>query len=175
MLKYELLTIFPGTLAENEVAGAETGVKDILEKNGATSVTVQDLGKSRLAYPMKQIRYGYFRMYYFDAEPSAASLLQHKVLLSNTALRAILRRYDPKAEAKKIAQIMSDIAISTAVQEARKEAPAASDTYEAIQTITRDRRAEEPGRETEKTTTAVPLGDIDKKLDELLEKDLTNV
>src|SRR3989338_11707301 len=105
-MKYELLTIFPGTLAEDEVKGVETAVKELLEKKGAKDVTAQDLGKSRLAYPMKQIRYGYFHMYYFDAEPTLASVVQQKVQLSNLALRAILRRYNPKTEVKKMAQIM---------------------------------------------------------------------
>lgn len=174
MQKYELLAIFPGTLTEDEVVVGAQSVKELMEKQGGMDIQVENLGKSRLAYPMKHIRYGYFRMYYFSAEPTAVQLLQVKLDLSHLMLRAIVRVYNPKSEVKKISQIMSDIAISSAIEEAREaRKDTASTTHETIQTFSRFPKAEAPMEE--KITASVPLEDIDKKLDELLESDLTKV
>lgn len=176
MQKYELLAIFPGTLAEEEVAAAVQKVQGVMEKTGAQDIQVEDMGKSRLAYPMKHIRYGYFRMYYFTAEAGAVSDMREKILLSDAVLRAILRKYNPKAEIKKLSQIVSDVAIAAAVEEAKKEtASVSTDTFEAIQTISRASKPKEPVQEAERKTESIEFGDIDKKLDELLESDLTKV
>ena len=49
MQRYELLYIIPATLTDEDVGTAETAVKAVLEKNGATIESVTRLGKFRLA------------------------------------------------------------------------------------------------------------------------------
>ncbi len=175
MAKYELLAIFQGTMTEEEVAAQVLKIQELMEKHGAKSIVVEDMGKSRLAYPIQHIRYGYFRMYYFDAEPEVVSLMQEKIILSHTALRAILRKYNAKVETKKLSQIVTDVALMSAAEEAKKEAPRV-DAFEAIQTISRERKTPEADTApVERKTESIELADIDKKLDELLESDLTKV
>lgn len=171
-MTYELLAIFPGTLDEAEVDTMAGQVKELIEKQGAAEVTVENMGKSRLAYPMKHIRYGYFRMYYFSVDVAAALLVQKKLNMSNLLLRAVMHRHNPKAGAKKLQQIMSDVAIAGALEDARKEARPAF-AASTVRTVSRNVGAETPA--SSRTTGSVPLEDIDKKLDEILESDLTKV
>lgn len=170
MQQYELLAIFPGTLDETEVAAAAEKVKELIEKNGATGVSLENMGKSRLAYPMKHIRYGYFRMYYFSAETSESTGIQEKLTVSNLALRTVMHRYNPKAGARKLREIISDVAIMAEREEARKDTTPEHAPH-AMHAAPRPVQISETAVRTE----AVQMEDIDKKLDELLEKDLTKV
>lgn len=89
--------VLPGTLAEDEVAPVCAQVRETIEKQGATAVIAQDMGKSRLAYPVKQIRYGYFHLFYFDAEPNILIDLERKVRIIQNVLRVIIRSAHPDA------------------------------------------------------------------------------
>ena len=59
MKKYELLVILPGTLDEGEVG---VKISEITAMVGELSEGAKSeaMGKNRLAYPIKQVRYGYF-------------------------------------------------------------------------------------------------------------------
>ncbi len=180
MQSYELLVVFPGTLAETEVGTLADAVKKQVEDIGAIDVSMSDLGKSRLAYPMRHIRYGYFRMYRFAAEPTKVPVMQSKILLINQVLRAFVQKFDPTKQAQPLNRIMSDAAIAAEAEEIKKapvvEETAAPEVVE-FQTVSKA-PALKPVKEEEKTastTEAINLEDIDKKLDELLESDLTKV
>jgi ribosomal protein S6 len=171
--KYELLAIFPGTLDETETAAAAEKVKELIEKSGAADVAFENMGKTRLAYPMNHIRYGYFRTYAFFAEPGMANSIQQKLNVSNLALRAIIHRHNPKSVARKLREIISDVAIQAERaerEEARKD-EGREHAPHVLHTAPRPVHAPVAPVHTE----AVQMEDIDKKLDELLEKDLTKV
>ena len=76
MNHYELLFVLPGTLSENETEPLVNKIKTIIEKNGGQKLTVAELEKRRLAYPMKHIRYGYFGLAYFEAEPEMVKKME---------------------------------------------------------------------------------------------------
>jgi small subunit ribosomal protein S6 len=101
MKYYELLCILPGTLGEDEVAPAVEEVKTLLAANGATTITSEDKGKSRLAYPIKHIRYGYAIVVVFQAERNALPVIQAKLRLINNLLRAMINEFDPVARKEK--------------------------------------------------------------------------
>jgi ribosomal protein S6 len=181
MQSYELLVVFPGTLAETEVGTLADAVKKQVEDIGATDVSMSDLGKSRLAYPMRHIRYGYFRMYRFAAEPTKVPVMQSKILLISQVLRAFVQKFDPSKQAQPLNRIMSDAAIAAEAEESKKapvvEETAAPEVVE-FQTVAKATTPKSTKKEEEKvasTTEAINLDDIDKKLDELLESDLTKV
>lgn len=95
MRNYEILTILPGTLAENEVQPVVDTMKQMIEAEGITGVTVESAGKSRLAYPIKHIRYGYFHIFTFTAEPATITKIEQKMRLFGQILRTIIRTFDP--------------------------------------------------------------------------------
>ena len=171
MPSYELLAVFPGTLSEVEVGPLAEALKETIEKIGASEVAAHDLGKIRLAYPMKHIRYGYFRIYFFQAEPSAASEIQQKAQLVSNILRAVIRKYDPKKQNKKL-PILSEVALDS-IEEPRREPPPADEALQAQ--FVASTPAPAPVVEGERKTEAIALEDIDKKLDEPLGSDLAKV
>lgn len=87
MKKYELLITLPGTLDEKE---AEKRIQEAVQlvKEYGSDVNLSTLGKNRLAYPIKQIRYGYFYVVTFTAEQEQLQSLQQKLALSRDLLRA---------------------------------------------------------------------------------------
>ncbi len=101
MRKYELLLILPGTLDDTE---AEKKSNEILElvKSNAKSVNISPIGKNRLAYPVRQIRYGYFYTIVFEAETKGLQILQKKLSLMRDLIRAMVTHFnsDVKVEQK---------------------------------------------------------------------------
>lgn len=93
MKKYEILLILPGTLDETEAAGKIADAKAILEEM-AEGVVLQEMGKNRLAYPIKHIRYGYFYLANFFAEEEQIQKIQDKLALSRELLRAMITLAD---------------------------------------------------------------------------------
>ncbi len=89
---YELLCIVPGTLSEDEVQPVAESVRSTLQTSGATDIEAKNLGKSRLAYPIKHVRYGYYLSYRFTAEATAASGIAAGMRLSTELLRSVLKK-----------------------------------------------------------------------------------
>jgi small subunit ribosomal protein S6 len=95
MRNYEILTILPGTLAETEVSPVVEQMKELIQKEGVKGLEVESGGKSRLAYPMKHIRYGYFHVFTFEAEPKEINEIEKKFRLFGQVLRTIIHTFDP--------------------------------------------------------------------------------
>jgi ribosomal protein S6 len=64
----------------------------MIKENGK-DVVVNALGKNRLAYPIKQIRYGYFYTITFSAEPAQVNGLQDKLRLDREVLRFMISHF----------------------------------------------------------------------------------
>lgn len=95
MQNYEILYILPGTLGEDEIAPVVNSIKELVEKSGGTGVKMQDLGKSRIAYPIKHIRYGYFQLCQFQIESDKMPELRNKLSLKQNLLRAVVNKIGP--------------------------------------------------------------------------------
>ncbi len=101
MKNYELLCIFPGTLGEEEIAPLVLEVNTVLSDCGATNISSEDRGKSRLAYPIKHIRYGYFTVFAYQGEPQVTPLVQAKLRLVTNLLRAMINEFNPEVRKEK--------------------------------------------------------------------------
>ncbi len=144
MQKYELLLILPGTLDDIE---AEKRLGEVVEvvKEHSDSVETNNQGKNRLAYPVKQIRYGYFYTIVFEAEPAKARELQDKLRLMRDLLRAMITHFNTNVStSQKINYTTNAIGVTT-MQE--QEEP-----------VKREEKKEE-----------IDVEDINKKLDEILD------
>lgn len=164
---YELLSILPGTLAESEVSPIVGNITDTLSKSGAETITHEDLGKSRLSYPMKHIRYGYFHLFTFEAAPEMIPAMQEKLGLMPNLLRALISIYNPQNRTQMKKMTSEPISeISSGEDEVQTPAPAPAPVVEAP-------------TETEKTEKTekkeVAMEDIEKKLDEILDKNIGNL
>lgn len=180
MKNYELLSVLPGTLTEEEAQTIAAQIKETIEKNGGKEVTLEYSGKSRLAYPMKHIRYGYFFISTFVAEESDTRIIQDKIRFINNILRFICKIYNPS---QKVGLVFGENTVSsseepammTPVAEATTEvytapvveaAPLKETVQEEAPVVVEDAKKAEPSKD------EISMEEIDQKLDELLEKDI---
>lgn len=179
MKHYELLTILPGTMTETEAQEVASQIKEVVEKNGGKELTMDYNGKSRLAYPMRHIRYGYFFLFNFEATETEIRTIQEKTRLVPQVLRALFQIYNPEhkvgltfTEAEKtgtenegaalVSEGKTEIIVEEAPLHVEEIAPEAK--TEIAEEISEE--AEKPGKND------ISMEEIDQKLDELLEKDV---
>jgi ribosomal protein S6 len=162
MQKYELLLVLPGTFDEKEVENEANRVLSVVSEI-AQNASANKLGKNRLAYPIKQIRYGYFYTVVFETETEKIKDLKNKLDLDKNILRSVITRYNEKmANAQKIAYFAvegKEDSEGEAVEERRIVEPVKKEEV-------REEKREEVSEEK-----PMDLKDIDKKLDEILADD----
>lgn len=169
MTHYELLCVLPGTLSEDEVAPVIEKVEATVKEAGVEKIEMHDLGKNRLAYPMKHIRYGYYRIVRFQAEPASVSQMQGKLRLISELLRAGIQTYNPETD---------DPVITHGRENQQKGAPAqkgADLTLPEMAQAPVAKKKAAPAVEETKKEEKVSMDNIDKKLDEILDKDIASV
>lgn len=153
MKKYELLLVLPGTLDEKEAETRSNEVLAVIKEKDANA-ELNNLGKTRLAYPIKQIRYGYFYTIIFSVEAEDLKALQIKFGLMPDLLRAMVTDYNEKfSTSQKISYATNDVGVTTAAVE---------ESEEVMDTEVAPKKVDEK----------VSMQDIDKKLDEILAGDV---
>ena len=173
MKHYELLAVLPGTLTETEAHEIATQVKEAIEKNGGSSIEQEYNGKSRLAYPMRHIRYGYFFLFTFEATEAAAVVIQEKIRLVGQVLRFLCKIYNPS---QKVSLNFGEVAQNQSETEPITEKKAEVPEMELVQPVTPTAvETEEKADETPKEAAPaekndISMEEIDQKLDELLLK-----
>lgn len=172
MKKYEMLCVLPGTLAEGEVAPLVAQIQEQLTAHGAEGVDTRDLGKSRLAYPVDHIRYGYFELFTFEIEPTKVQALERSVRLIGNILRVSIQVHNPKQKAT-ITLAQDPTALSAPQKE---DAPRThrSDRGDVKKEVVAKEETTEDKIE-EVVEAKLNLENIDAKLDEILQKDIDKV
>jgi len=149
MKKYELLLVLPGTLDEKEAENRSNEIFSVVKESG-TDAEISPMGKMRLAYPIKQIRYGYFYTLIFSAEAPNLKVLQDKLGLMRDLLRAIISVYNPNYTPA--AKLSYNNATGAAVM----------DENSGVVAEKAERTNDKP------TDNKISAQEIDKKLDEIL-------
>jgi len=156
MKKYELLLVLPGTLDEKEAGKQVEEIKTLVSAN-SQDIELNNLGKVRLAYPIKQIRYGYYYTLVFNAEPAAVKVISEKLKLRPDVLRSMISHFNTNiTAAKKIAYTTNEVGVTTMME---KE----SEKEEKV-------RTEVPPAPT--AAKVVDLKAIDDKLNEILDNNV---
>ena len=142
--------ILPSVLTESEAVSHAKTISEILSKHGATISQELDLGKKKLAYPIKKDRYGYYRLVEFTAEAKQLKGLDEGLRLSRELLRHLITFKPLKSEE----QVEKERAL--------KERLAAR----------RQREEQQPARP-EVVAKAAPISaeELDKKLERILEEE----
>ncbi|MBN1779177.1 MAG: 30S ribosomal protein S6 [Candidatus Buchananbacteria bacterium] len=148
MNHYEMLYIVPATYSEEELGPIKEMVKGLMVKHNCQIKIENDLGKKKLAYPIKKFRQGYYLAVEFDAEPENIKPLETELHLSNDILREMIIIKDPAA-AKQAARIE---------RVEKTETPKEPVNQKTVEQAAKDEKQEK-----------VRLDDLDKKLDEILE------
>lgn len=162
MQKYELLLTIPGTFDdlqnEKKLDEVVALVKDI---SGDAAVT--KIGKNRLAYPVKQIRYGYFYTITFQTDPKQVKILEEKLRLSGDILRATISRFNTDlTSAQKNAYAADDLALTTISE--RKDGIQRKNNLSSIAMPTSQAPVSSPEE------SKVDMEGIKKKLDQILDE-----
>lgn len=192
MKYYEMLCVLPGTMTEEEVKSNVDVISSTVAKYGAEKLTVEDMGKSRLAYPVKHIRYGYFQLFRFNLEEKQINTLEKEVRLLDKMLRISIVISDPNNVVNyKLA--LDPTALSAPQKGDREEQQQQKPNRRVVEEVAKEEVKEEVVENTvseevkevveekvEKTTkksekTKMSVEDIDKKLDEILLDDMGKI
>lgn len=171
MNKYELLFIVSSQYTDAEIAKIQEQV--ITEINAVSGIVVKTeiIGKIHLAYPIKKQRHGTYILVYFDAESSTLAILNRKLTLMDEILRHTITTRPAEAEKRKF-ELISYIAPLS--EEARQEREV---TRRAPIVRPAHRKAEEIAPPvpsiSSKEESKMTMEELDKKLDEILESDIT--
>ncbi len=145
---YELLYLISNQYTEDELKPIAEKVNDIIGRSGGKITLKEEWGKKRLAYPIKGFYYGYYNLVEFDSEGSKLSEVNRSLEMMNEVLRhqIVAKKVKTAKEIEEDRMIAQKIAARTA--EAKKE-------------------TEEKERAKDKRK--IDLGDLDEKLDKILD------
>jgi small subunit ribosomal protein S6 len=87
MPKYELMYILSSAVSDNDVPTVVAEVDKYLTSQGGTLLTQEQLGKKKLAYPIKKTRNGFYIVQTFNLEPRKLQELDNKL----RSIEAIIR------------------------------------------------------------------------------------
>ena len=159
--KYELLLILPGTLDEKEAENRSQEILNLIKEN-SQDTEINSIGKNRLAYPIKQIRYGYFYTIVFNAKVDQVKAIQGKLELMRDVLRAMVTHFNTQLTAsQKIAYTTDNTGITTMVEK-----------NEVVEKVKPD---EEKVVSAPRKAEKLNLEEISKKLDDLMSGDVSGV
>jgi len=145
MNHYELLYLISASYSEDELTPLKETVKQLVEKHGGKINFEDSLGKKKLAYPINNIRNGYYLVYEFDIEPSNIVNLDRDLTLTAEVVRHQI--VSKKLKSPTMVKITEEKIKKEKVEIEKKEKAQA---------------------DKEK----IKLEDLDKKLDEILDGDL---
>jgi len=165
-MRYELITIYPGFLTDSELPNRADEVRKLLETEGAREIQEKMMGKHKLAFRIGVERFGHFVRVIFDAEKTAAKKLEERLRLSNLTLRHMIVEYNPAREKKAQPHRVAPVGVGAVIP---------SRTPSAVPVVSAPAYVGAP--KVGETITPVPpekvdLADLNKKLDELLEKEI---
>ena len=72
MKKYEIMFIVKTTIGEDEVKATSKKFQDVLKKDGAKNIEVEEMGQRELAYEIKKFKSGYYYLYFVEANNDEA-------------------------------------------------------------------------------------------------------
>ncbi|MEK7211460.1 MAG: 30S ribosomal protein S6 [Patescibacteria group bacterium] len=162
MQKYELLYILPIKYTDEEIVGV---VKNLTEEMRATGVNIlraEQVGKLKLAYPIKHQRYGYYILASFEAEEETLKKLQNYFKMNLEIMRSAIYR----ADSKKVT------AAVVALKEMGELRPDARPRYEERRAAPAHVPAHAPQPAPALDKPKMSMEELDKKLDEILEGDI---
>jgi len=95
---YELVFIVQPALDEEGLNALVEQVQQVITENEGEIVKVEQMGKRRLAYPIRHLRDGYYVLMHAKLERLAMAELERMLKLSEDVLRHLLVRLDEAEE-----------------------------------------------------------------------------
>ena len=99
MPQYELMYLLGSHVADTEVPGLTEQIKKIIADFGGDDIVEQQLGKKKLAYPIKKTRNGYYVVVNFSMDSQKVNELDAKIRTQNAnIIRYLLVNLDDRLE-----------------------------------------------------------------------------
>ncbi|MFA5358688.1 MAG: 30S ribosomal protein S6 [Patescibacteria group bacterium] len=163
MLKhYELLYIIPAKYTVNELPAVNDKIKAILSEYGCQITYEEDMGKKKLAYPIKQVYHGYYFVTEFNLNPDKLKGLDTSLRLFPDVLRHLVVIKKEKT-AEEIAKEKERRARAEEV-----EVEQLKEKIDAERVVVPEKTDVEKSKKDDKRG-KVSIEDLDKKLDELID------
>lgn len=86
MPRYELMYLLASQIAENEVPAISEQILKAIKDNEGTEITETQLGKKKLAYPIKKTRNGFYVVVNFVMSGSKLASLDAKIRSMDTSV-----------------------------------------------------------------------------------------
>lgn len=94
MPKYELMYIVGNDISDDEIPKITAEVKKFIETDGGIVEKYEELGKKKLAYPIKHTRNGYYVVANFSVPSEKINDIEHKIRTSQNVIRHLLINMD---------------------------------------------------------------------------------
>ena len=152
-MKYNLFILFPNLTAE-EIKGVQAQIDEIIKKIGGQVEEMEEMGRRKLSYMIKGVRYGFYVNYVLNLPlerkrdlPAAINELKEELKLNQGILRFELSKTKPRKSAP-------------ALQSATAQKPRKKETEKISEDKDKTKEAKEPLK--------ISLGELNKKLDDVL-------
>lgn len=168
MKGYELLYIVGTQFTDQEIADIASKIDAMLTEAGANVLKTQNLGKIKLAYPIKKIRHGSYILTYFDAESSTVSDLNRRLSLREEMLRHTLleRPADALERTFELTSYVAPLSEEAKPEKEMKRVPAPAKTFKKA-----DELLPSPAPVSVQDS-SMTMEELDQKLDKILEGDI---
>lgn len=174
-MHYELLYIVPIKFTEEELKNVTGNVSGLIEKAGGKITKDENLGKKKLAYPIKGCRHGYYILSEMDMETSGLKQLNRDLGLAQEIIRYQIVKKSENVKPPRKPREIPEERVGKQETPFEKDAVGKEDIPEAKKgdTIMENAgRAEiEKEKEESKGKEKLSMEELDKKLDEILEID----
>lgn len=100
MQVYESIFIVRPSLSDDDISKIIEKMKGVLERAGASLLSVENWGKKKLAYEMSRERKGLFVNLHFRSGGEAVSELERSYRLEDAVIKFLTVRLDPAAVPK---------------------------------------------------------------------------
>lgn len=95
MPRYELMYILASSVSDDQIPNTAQEIEQFVTDNGGTEITHEQLGKKKLAYPIKKTRNGHYGVIAFTSEGSGVNSLDAKIRTQKaTIIRHIIVNLD---------------------------------------------------------------------------------
>lgn len=155
---YEILYIIPSKFSDSEIDGVIERTTKSLQDAGTKVQQTKNLGKIKLAYPIKKVTHGTYVLSYFEHDGTNLQKIDQNFKLSDDILRHTVVKHEHGIPAGDFEMTSYQEPLTP---EGKRTAPKKEKKVQVVA------KPADEGK--------MSVDDLDKQLDEILDTDLTNV
>jgi len=195
MNRYEIMYLISPKIKDEDLNPLTEQLRTLISKHSGEIKKEDDLGKKKLAYPIKNYRHGFYYVMYFDMPGDKISALEKDLKITEDVLRYLIVRHDEqtwkalednkKKAAEKALSAESEkedkpeektaekkpVEAEPIKKDSKKEKP--EPAKEDVKKVTADKKTDDKTtRKAEAKKEKAKLDELDKKLDEILDDEI---